>query len=273
MSIKNNSESASPTFNAIVLAGDRESRDALREFSGAAAKALIPIEGTPMILRVLGSLGKSTFIDRAWISGPSRPILQTNAELTALVDEDKIGWRAAKATPSTSAYELMKELGGDTRVLLTTADHPLLTAEIVDYFCRESLASGADLTVGLAPYPLVHASFPEMKKTVLRFSNGEFCGCNLFTFLNAQGREAASFWRQIESERKKPLLLIKLLGWWSIVRYRMGMLSLDEALDRLSKLLGLRVKAVILPFANAAIDVDSVSDFQILQSRAQAGNV
>jgi len=261
------------SFSAIVLAGDREKSDPLRDFSGAPAKALIPIQGKPMIQRVLDTLQESQQVSFASISGPSRPVLESNEELSRRVNSGEIGWSAAEASPSTSAYAFLNKQDAATKVLLTTADHPLLTAEIVDYFCRESIASGADLTVGLAPYSLVHASYPEMKKTVLRFCDGEFCGCNLFTFLSPTSREAAKFWCKIENERKKPMLLIKLLGWWSIIRYRFGMLSLEEALRRLSKMLGLQVKAVILPFANAAIDVDSVSDFQILQSRTAAGSI
>jgi hypothetical protein len=121
------------------------------------------------------------------------------------------------------------------------------------------------VTVGLAPYALVKEAYPDIKKTVLRFSDGEFCGCNLFAFLTPEGRRAANFWRKIEQERKKPLLVIGLLGWWAVIRYRLGMLPLEEALAKLSKRLGLRIRAVILPYANAAIDVDSIADFVLVQ--------
>ena len=49
-----------------------------------------------------------------------------------------------------------------------------------------------------------------------------------------------------------------------VLRYRLGMLSLEEALAKLSKRLGLRVRAVILPYANAAIDVDSIADLELV---------
>ena len=78
-------------------------------------------------------------------------------------------------------------------------------------------------------------------------------------------RRAARFWRRIEQERKKPLMVIGLLGWWAVIRYRMGVLSLEEALAKLSKRLGLRMRAVILPYANAAIDVDSIADLILVK--------
>ncbi len=99
----------------------------------------------------------------------------------------------------------------------------------------------------------------------MSFSDGDFCGCNLFAFLTPEGRRAARFWRRIEQQRKKPMVLIGLLGWRSVIRYRLGMLSLEEALTRLGKRLGLRIRAVILPYANAAIDVDSIADLILVR--------
>jgi hypothetical protein len=48
-------------------------------------------------------------------------------------------------------------------------------------------------------------------------------------------------------------------------------LPLDEALAKLGKRLGLRVRGVILPYANAAIDVDSIADLQLVDDYFASG--
>jgi hypothetical protein len=154
--------------------------------------------------------------------------------------------------------------------MITTADHPLLTSEIVDHFCRDAALSGCDVVVGLAPYDLVRGAYPDLKKTVLRFADGQYCGCNLFAFLTADGRRMADFWRQIERERKKPLVVIRMLGLWAVLRYRMGWLTLGRALALLSRKAGLRVGVVVLPYAHASVDVDSVDDYLVLERHARA---
>jgi len=259
-------------LTAVVLAGDRAPHDSLRDHHGVDCKALIPINGVPMVRRVLGALRAARHIGAVVLSGPARDQLATDQQLSAWVENRDIGWLPAEKTPSTSAYAAMGTIAPDQAALITTADHPLLSDEIVDDFCQRSLASGADVTVGLAPYALVKEAFPEMKKTVLRFRDGEYCGCNLFAFMTADGRKVADFWRRIESQRKKPLVVIGLLGWWSVIRYRLGLLPLDDALGRLSRKLDLNIQAVILPFANAAVDVDSISDFTIVQGRLAAAS-
>ena len=252
-------------MTAIVLAGDRTKSDSLINHTPAPAKAMIDLDGIPMVRRVLTSLRDSRVVGRISLAGPEESAVSTDDELKRWIDAGEIHWSEPGASPSTSAYNAMQGLEPEDSVLLTTADHPLLTPEIVDAFGRQSLADDVDVTVGLAPYPLIADAYPGIKKTVLRFSDGEFCGCNLFAFITPEGRRAARFWRKIEQERKKPLVVIGLLGWWAVIRYRLGLLSLEEALAKLSKRLGLRIRAVILPYANAAIDVDSIADLMLVR--------
>ena len=252
-------------ITAIVLAGDRTKADSLINHTKAGSKAMIDLDGTPMVRRVLNSLRVAKVVKSICLAGPEASEVATDAALQQWIDDGEISWREPGISPSTSAYEAMQALPPEEAVLLTTADHPLLTPEIVDAFGRQSLADDVDITVGLAPYALVAEAYPGIKKTVLRFSDGDFCGCNLFAFITPEGRRAAKFWRKIEQERKKPLVVIGLLGWWAVIRYRLGLLSLEEALAKLSKRLGLRIRAVILPYANAAIDVDSVADLMLVK--------
>lgn len=254
-------------FTAIVLAGDRTADDPFVLASGRSSKALIEIDGMPMVLRVLDALGEAAGVARTVLSGPGAEALEEEPRLQARIDQQTVQWRAPLGSPSTSAASVLAGVDLDAPVLLTTADHPLLRAEIVDYFCQASLDSGADVTVGLAPYALVRESFPTMKKTVLRFRDGEYCGCNLFAFLTPRGRGAAERWREVESERKSPLKVIRILGWSAVLGYRFGLLSLDGALARLSRRLGMNVVAIRLPFGDAAVDVDSSADHAQVQQR------
>ena len=70
------------------------------------------------------------------------------------------------------------------------------------------------------------------------------------------------FWRRVEAQRKHPLRVIRILGWTTVLRYLLGRLTLDKALGLLSARLGCTAVAVVLPYAEAAIDVDTVADWQ-----------
>lgn len=254
-------------MTAIVLAGQRDGEDELAQYAGVACKALVGIDGKPMLLRVLETLLSSSGVATIILSGPGREQLEQQHGIGELLRSGDVSWLPPRESPSSSAYEAMRGLQPQQQVLLTTADHPLLTPDIVNGFCRLSLQQDADVVVGLAPYSLVQGQFPAMKKTVLRFRHRELCGCNLFAFLTPRGRDAADFWRQLESRRKHPLRVIRFLGWLTVLRYALGRLPLEDALDALSRKLGLRVRAVMLPHADAAVDVDSVADYELVQER------
>lgn len=252
-------------FASVILAGERAPRDALRDHTGVACKALLDIDGTSMIRRVINALEGAASVSSIHLSGPTEACVATDAGLSGLIAEGRADWTAAAASPSTSAYQMLNRVPATQPVLVTTADHPLLTSEIVDHFCRGSAVSECDVVIGLAPYDLVRTAYPDLKKTVLRFRDGHYCGCNLFAFLTQDGRRIADFWRQVERDRKKPLVVISLLGVWAVLRYRMGWLTLHDALALLSRKVGLKIGAVILPYAHASVDVDSVADYLLVQ--------
>jgi hypothetical protein len=131
------------------------------------------------------------------------------------------------------------------------------------------------VAVGLASHKQVASAFPETKRTAIKFRDDAYCGCNLFGFLNSQAYIAAHFWRQVEQQRKKPLRMMRILGGRAVIRYLLGRMPLTEALDHIllgrmplkealdhiSSIMGIRAGAVILPFPEAAVDVDTVNDW------------
>ncbi len=254
-------------MTAVVLAGQRDGENELAQYAGATCKAFVEINGQPMLSRVLDTLASCSGVGGIILSGPNKDKLDDQIGIRNRIQSGEVRWLSPQGSPSASAYEAMRPLGPGERVLVTTADHPLLSTEMIDYFFEQCAGSDADVLIGLAPYSLVREAFPTMKKTVLRFRNAELCGCNLFAFLTPKGREAANFWQSMESQRKKPLRLIRFLGGWTVARYLVGVLTLEDALNAFSMKLGIKIHAALMPFADAAVDVDSVSDYVLVQER------
>jgi len=252
-------------FTALVLAADRNPDDPVAKAAGVPCKSLAPIGGIPMVFRVLNALDESLEIDERILCGPPKHIVDRESDLRNLIETGKVAWFENRQTPSSSAYHVLQTLPENIPVLLTTADHALLNAQMVDYFCSAARAINCDVVVGVARHEDVMKIYPETRRTATRLQDGAYCGCNLFAFMTPEARPAADFWRQVESERKKPLRMIRKLGWVPVLRYLLGRLSLDDALRSISQRLGFKAGAVIMPFADAAVDVDSVSDWELVK--------
>lgn len=255
-------------FSAVVLAGDRQANDPVAQATGVSCKALSPIMGIPMIMRVINALETSSEVGSLLICGPPQSAIAQSNELQNGICSKRFLWMAPHASPSASAQLAMASLPKDAPILLTTADHALLTPSIVDYFCSEARKSGHDVVVGVALYKDIRVAYPGLRKTVLRFCDDDYCGCNLYAFLTPQGRVLAEFWQSLENQRKKPWRLVRILGWTAIMRYLLGTLSLKQALQTLSQRLDLRLGAILLPFPEAAVDVDSVDDWLFVERLA-----
>jgi hypothetical protein len=216
-------------------------------------------------MRVIDALETSAEVGSLLICGPSQLAVAQSNGLQNGINSGRFSWMAHNVSPSASAHQAMASLPEDAPVLLTTADHALLSSSIVDFFCGEARKSGCDAVVGVTLYSNVKAAFPGLKKTVLRFRDNDYCGCNLYAFLTPKGRMLAEFWQRLEKQRKKPWRLIRTLSWTAVMRYLLGALSLEQALQSLSQRLNIRLGVVVLPFPKAAVDVDTVDDWVFVQ--------
>ena len=257
-------EIASP-FTAIILAGKRPGKDPVAEAAGVACKSFAPIDGRPMVLRVLDALAATRQVGSQILCGLPQSMIDHEPELKARIERGSVKVMAGHSTPSASTLSALQSLPADIPILVTTADHALLTPQIVEYFCDEAHRIECDLAVGMTSYDRVISAFPGTRRTAIKFSDDAYSGCNLFGFLNQRSHRAAAFWRRIEQKRKKPLRMIGALGWWTVLQYLMGRFSLAEGLQKLSDKMQIRIGAVLIPFPEAAVDIDTADDWHFVQ--------
>lgn len=253
-----------PTFRAIVLAGERPGGGTLARQLGLSAGVLAPLAGQPCIVRVIDTLRAARWVTGGTLCGPSVEVTTANAELQALLSSGEFRWQAPAGGPAASALAA-STAEATSPLLLTAGDHGLLDPATVDRFCADAWRTGAtrgdDLVVGLVPHERVAAAFPGSRRTVLRFSDGAFCGSNLFALLTPQSHRALAFWSALEAYRKQPWKLASRLGPGTVLRYLSRRLSVDEAFRVLSRRAGCRVGWIPVLTARAAVDVDSREDW------------
>lgn len=250
-------------YTALVMAGTRPGGDPMARAAGVSHKCLLPVDGRPMILHVIEALLRSPSIGRVAISIESPEILEA---LPLGAERARIQTLPSAETPSLSVLKAVEALGSPLPLLVTTADHPLLQPALIERFCREAEAGGADISAGLASSTVIQAAFPDSRRTYLKLRDGHFSACNLFALLAPQGLSAVRLWRRVERERKRPWRIAKAFGPRMLLAYFTGRLTLEAALARISALAGARAGAVVLPVAEAAVDVDKPEDLILVES-------
>ena len=257
-------------FTAVIMAGSRAGIDPVAQASGKTHKCLVDVAGVPMLMRVLASLESCPHVGRIILCVEASFI--NIPEIDKRIADRELERLDAAGSPAASALRACEVLSDALPLLIVTADHPLLNNEILDHFCSHGLTCG-DIGAGIARADMVLERYPASTRTLLRFADGARCGCNLFSINTPAARAAIVFWTQLEQERKRPWRLIRMLGVGALFRYLSGRLTLADALATLSRKLQIEAGAIEMPFAEAAIDVDKLSDLALVESilRDRAG--
>jgi len=261
-------------FTALVLAGQRESSDALAGVWGDQHRALLDVNGVPMLLRVVRTLRDARSVGRMIVSIDDPAALQGVDELEALLAEGALSVHTSLDSPSRSLLDALQGISQGEKLLVVTADHALLTCEMVDHFASASDGDEADVHVALVPATLLRAHFPESKRTYLQMRDDGYSGANLFAFRTPEARRAVAFWRRAERFRKRPWRLVSTFGPVTLALFLLHRLDLEAAFARVSRAVGARVRPIRMPFPEAAIDVDRPDDLalvsRILAERSKA---
>ena len=143
--------------NVIILAGQRKGvKDTLCLNAGVSHKALVPINGTPMIDYVIKTLLKSNLNKPFGVSGFDA---DHHNCLEDLPSDDGPAGSALIALTKRNEFP----------TLLTTCDHPLLSTNMLKIFVEKAQQNGADFSMAFAEKSVIQNSYPKVKKNLLEF--------------------------------------------------------------------------------------------------------
>jgi len=254
-----------PVFTALVLAADRGPDDPVARAGGKVCKSLVPVAGIPMLERVIGALEASPWVGKIAVSLRDTGLLAEFHGLGRAVHEGRIVALPAQNSPSRSVLHAAERLGHPCPLLITTSDHALLTTDMVDHFCSRSAQSGADVCAGLTSSQVILASYPDSVRTYLKFRDGMFSGSNLFALMTPAGIRGPETWCRAEQHRKQPWKMARVFGPGVLLAYLFRQLTLESAFARIGSTVGIRIAPIIMPVAEAAIDVDSPRDLALVE--------
>ncbi|UAK24295.1 NTP transferase domain-containing protein [Sphingomonas nostoxanthinifaciens] len=251
------------SWTAILLAGQRPGVDPLAAHFGQEWKALVPVAGEAMLSRVARTLLACPSIGRIVVMAQEPKALFVG-DCAWLADEPRIATSVSHVGIATSVAEVAGSAAAPWPILLTTADHPLLTPAMVE--AAIAGVGDADVGIGMVGRRTLLAAYPDNRRTWLKFAGEAWTGANLFALRTPAARRALLAWSAIEQDRKKAFRLIWHFGPLLALRAATRTISLAGALAKAGAAVGVRAVPVPLPFAEAGIDVDKPSDHVLAEA-------
>lgn len=241
-------------IDAVVLAA-RANTGRLASLSDEALEANIDIAGKPMLSYVISILERSPHISKIIVVGPKHGLARYEggkvciAEPGAdLIDNVRIGLNHA-----------------DTQfVLVASSDIPLLTTGALEDFLTSAVDSGADFVYSISTKEDCEKKYPGVERTYVKVRGETFTGGNLFFVRKSVVQDVWPVVEKMIQYRKSPLKMASFFGFWFVARVFLGLAGILEIEEYVSKLLGIKCKAVISA-PEISVDVDKPQDLELVR--------
>ena len=249
-------------IDALVLAGGK--LDGFDIENRPPIKALLELEGRPMIEYILEALSNSENVGRIVILTPKKMKDERWAALAdkIIYSDDIITKNIAKG---------LDYLGPGGRFLLVSSDVPLLTSEIIDDFIRATSKIEADFYYPVISKQTVEADFPKSKRTYFSTKDGTYTGGNIFLIEKQAFSKNRERGEQIFANRKRPLKMVRLIGISTIIKFLLKRTTLSELEAKASSILACKMRTIITEDAEVGVDVDKQDDLEMFRRKMSTG--
>ena len=244
----------------IVLAGQNAGLpDPLAERFAQKHRSLIPLAGQPMIAHVLHTALHHPRITSLAICVEQEAFEPVWDVLTSLPGRGSVALVAARDELADSVRDAAS--GWDGPLLVTTADHALLSSAAIDAVA-EALAD-ADATLTLAPRHAVQAAHRAASCSFLSFRDGEYAACDIYGVAGVHALHAVEVFRGSGRFDAMASRIRRACGSLGLLLLGGRLLTLSGALALASRRMGLKLAAVVLADGSQAIDVDDDRSYAI----------
>jgi molybdopterin-guanine dinucleotide biosynthesis protein A len=247
---------------AVLLAGRRPDTDPLAAHFGVEDKALIEIAGEAMLSRVARTLLGFDRIAEVIVLAQDARALTGHRDTEWLAEEPGIRFEDSGSSVADGIAALLRRNPNSHPFLITTADNPLLDQRMLHSFSEGAV--GSDVAAALVERRILLAAFPGSRRTWLPFRKGAYSGANLFWLGSARALPLLDVWRRIEQDRKKKWRVIGAFGPLLLIAALLRVFTVQQAFARIGRRYRLTARPVVLPFAEACIDVDKPDDHALV---------
>jgi GTP:adenosylcobinamide-phosphate guanylyltransferase len=251
-------------ITALIMAGKRSGvLDPLAERAGVAQKAVVPVNGMPMIERVVAQVSACPAVGAIRIVAHEAEEIAGLPAVAKLIADGRLTFAEGKFNIVDSVFSGAE--GAEFPLLITTADNCLVTPEGYGEFIAKCLAAKAGGAAGLARREDVQAADPVGQKRFYEFRDGAFSNCNMYWLGSEHALGAAEIMREGGQFVKFPSRIIKAFGFMNLIRFRMGWGSKEKLFDQISRQFGIKLVPVELSDGHYAIDVDNERTFAVTE--------
>lgn len=250
-------------MDAVVTAGGIPQPDELLyPFTLGKPKALLEIAGKPMVQWVLDALSGAKKVE--------------NVVLIGLTDESGVTCTKPLTFIPNKISMIENIMGGikkvleinpsAARVLIVSSDIPAITSEMLDWEVEITLPTDVDLCYTVVKREVVEARYPGSRRTYVKLKDVEVCGGDLNVLHTSVVSLNPEIWERLIASRKNPIKQAAIIGFDTLFVMAFRMITLEQAVNKVTARLKMTGRAVVCPFAEIAMDVDKPNQLEMMRT-------
>jgi GTP:adenosylcobinamide-phosphate guanylyltransferase len=240
-------------MDAIITAGGIPKPDEpLYEYTKGTNKALLEVCGKPMIQWVLDALTGAETVDSIVVIG-----LDESASLDCPKIRAYIPNQGGMLNNIRAGMLKVQELNPSARhILAVSSDIPGIRAEMVNWVVQNAMKTDLDIYYHVIERSVMEARYPGSKRSYTRLKDIEVCGGDMNILRQMAGTDKDALWEKIIAARKNVLKQASIVGFDTLFMLLTRQVTLDQAVEKVTRKLKITGQAVLCPFAEIGMDVD-----------------
>ncbi len=246
----------------VIGGGIPQPDEPLYPYTRGKPKALLDILGKPMLQWELDAFSDAKGVENVIVIGLSQDSGLTCSKPLSFFPNK----RSMIENILAGVNEVKRINPSATRVLLATGDIPAITPEMVDWEIKNAATDNVNLCYNVVRREVMEARYPYSKRTYIRLKDMEVCGGDMNMLSTSVTSLDPAIWEKLTAARKKPFKQAYILGLDNLLLLLLRVISLDDAVSRISKRLHMTGRAIVCPYAEIAMDVDKPHQLELLRT-------
>lgn len=250
-------------MDCLVLAGGTpKPGDSLYEETGGRPKALIDLDGRPLVQWVVEALDEADSIDRIVLVGLEAESSPTSAKPLVRIP----GGGSWSDNFFAGAQWMVANPTADPWAAYCASDVPLISGEMVDRFLARAGGDDLDVRAGLVHRDVLERRFPQVRESYLRLREGPCVAADVAAFRPSEAARVRGELEELAPRRKSAWRQAAKVGPGFVLRYLLGRLSVPALESRLARAFAVRAHIDLVDDPELGLDVDGPVNLAICRS-------
>lgn len=248
----------------ITAGGSVPEDDPLYPYTGGKPKSLIELNGMTMLEYVVRALRGSRYIEKVYIVGLAEDDvrgLDLPQDIIYLPDS---GGLVSNITMSLD--RLMADNPTASTALLSSADIPLLTTEVVDAYIEQCQPFDYVAYYNVVTQETIEQHFAGSGRTFVKLYKMAVAGGDMTLVQTQILNTNRALWEPLVRGRKNAWQLVRLVGFRALLKFLLRRLSLADVEELASRMVGAPVRVINSPYPELAMDVDKPQQVELLKT-------